>query len=611
MQYVLGLFLGSIPFILVPWESSVLFTYHPVLFIVFSLILYFGYVSVKKGVVPVSLSNSFPIILYVLILAVSSFFSLNSAQSIFGLGNSIYTLVTGCILLGIWLMVARTVLDMTMLQKTSIAYLSIATLIQMYLLVGYVFFSNSIINPFNTLVSASAYAAVTLFVSMYLYCKKIHVPLAVFSAMLSIVVLLLTNWYLLPGISMSLMVFALVSLYLYLVLGFQKSRYLLLLLFVIQVLSPLVSDVFMSRLNIRDASVQVEIGESIHVAEEVYGNSFRSMLFGTGPNTYTYVWHRYKSTELPGSVNITKYWDYDFTEAVSVVLTQVTTMGLLGLLFWLYLFVLIGSFATKSIQIKDSETLYLSVTLLALGIVLLFSSVNFGLYALFFVLTAILYAKFGDVIKVPDLGVASRYTAIIVICILLGIFVKELRVYRSVQIVDTALSELYSYTHQGLGELSYAEKQIEGALSYFDAPEYRRLLATIQLAQVDIEKELASTSFMVLKRAENVLSPSLGTSVNFRDWMLAGRVYEYQTLLGSTTSAPFTYQAYTAASLLAPTHPEPQYALALVHLYAGNTESARQSVRNVLMLKPNYNEALLLYKQLHATNTDILGNMGK
>lgn len=614
MTYILGVLIGMFPFFSIPWTSGVLYPFQSQLLISASVIILTVYLLIQRKKETINVSDYFAVLLLAFVTALSYFFSIDKVNSVSGGGISIYSMYTLCILISMWVL-SKECTDKIHVQNMLVGYVGVSSLAQIYMFFGYIFGFTWFVNPFGTLLSLSVYAGVSVLFGLYILLEKRHMPIALFGLVVSTITLMVTDWYLLPGISFSLitLVYCFVSVYLTKGSDFVKGKVVLtsfIALFILQLCSPWIADIFASqsqRFEADKSHVQVELGASVSVAEKVFGSSFVRMLFGTGPDTYTFAWHQFKPVELPGSVNITKYWDYDFSEAGSLILTQVTTLGLFGLLFWLYISFLVVVTVQKTVLSRDTQSIYLSLVSLLVLVTLWLSSVNMGMYVLFFIVFGLVYK---NVHTLPRIIVKKEYILAVLLVAQIYVCWHVVQVYKSVALIDSALVDLYSYTHQGIQELQRAEGTVSTALSYADTLEYRRLLSNLIVNQVDQGQFATTTSVELLKKAEQYLSPGIQDSVHFRDWMQMGRVYEYQTLFGATSSAARAYQAYTIASVLAPTHPEPFYALSLIHLYAGNYTEANESVKKTLLLKPNYTEALLLYKQLNATNTNILGNMG-
>lgn len=59
----------------------------------------------------------------------------------------------------------------------------------------------------------------------------------------------------------------------------------------------------------------------------------KTFILGTGPNTFTRTWGLYK----PADVNTTPFWNMDFHAGVTSIATSFITVGILGLLGWLFL----------------------------------------------------------------------------------------------------------------------------------------------------------------------------------------------------------------------------------------------------------------------------------
>lgn len=607
MLFFIGLILGLIPGIVFPAVSLV-----PAVHImhgVFLCIVAFAcvYICITQKYRVISYTNLFPILFLGTAYYVSSVFSIDTT---WGTEIIMHSGSLMLIVFSIWI-ICHVDLQKKNIDIIATGFIYSALSLYLYTCIGYAFSYQWFTNLFGSLTSFSVYSGIVICTAVYLLQYSRQVILPIVAILFSIPIILVTDWYIIFGISFSLFVAIIISIFgANNWLDMRKKIGIYIFFVVLSFFSPYISNSAFSHIQrlVPDRhNAQVELGTSVVIVEKIFDSSFVRMLFGTGPNTFLYAWHMYKPVDILDSVNNTKYWDYDFAVSGSTVLTDMANVGIFGFLFWLYIALLIAMYGRKVSNTKKPEEIYLVMILILLYTLCIFSTIEVGLYILFFVLLSVMFSKYGNIYPVfGTKNIQVTYLLIPIICCVIFFVSNEYLAYKSTNTAYSVILNMYQLNKKQTDDFVKAEKKIRKAIQYKDTFEYRRLLSILQLAQMDT----GTTTQQVLAQVEADLRPVMAKSVYFRDWLQIGKLYEYYTMSGSTTSASLVYQSYRYAALLAPTHPEPQFRIALVHLYAGNYVQAKESLKRALVLKPDYQDAILLYRQLNATNVNILGNMG-
>ena len=89
-----------------------------------------------------------------------------------------------------------------------------------------------------------------------------------------------------------------------------------------------------------------EIRPTFQVTTSITGNVIaKDPILGVGPNKFADVWGLYK----PGSINLTGFWDTQFSVASGILPTFFATNGILGIVAWLIFFVILIFMGLRSL----------------------------------------------------------------------------------------------------------------------------------------------------------------------------------------------------------------------------------------------------------------------
>ncbi len=402
----------------------------------------------------------------------------------------------------------------------------------------------------------------------------------------------------------------------------------------------------------KNETLDVRVGApaSFDVIESSYARNFKQMILGSGQGTYYTLWHKYKNTNLVDSVNSTPYWNVDFNASFSWILTLGTTGGVLRLLTWLAF--LVGVFVIWFVSCMSRNTeryIYATVTL--------YFWLYLALYTPGVVILVLSFVFLGFSIGVPqgestefntEMGRIENKGINLKIKAIQALFFGTQRQVITQRSIKNRLGEIVCIFAISVGVLlcifSFAQKyigsvhanralkiiqqnqtaidsssaEIRQAISWNPAHEYYRFLADLSLAvptRVIMSGAVFSESDIeyvgtAIKAVGEMLGPD-SDSPDYQDWIEVGKVYEVATFSNAfgTSTAPVAFRAYQNAILLAPTHPTPYYLLARVYWYAGEREKGLEVVKEALMLRPTYPEALRLYTELNATSSRSLGKI--
>ncbi|MBU3668415.1 MAG: hypothetical protein FGM57_00430 [Candidatus Taylorbacteria bacterium] len=619
-----------IPVLYIPTHSLSLVVLQKYLFLTIVATLVSGY-FVYQRFISKELKISVPLFILTLFLAssISTLLSYDVSLSFIGDAASLYTWSTMLSLVLIYLGTRIFPFNRNVYTRILTVLMGVSAILATFhvlrIFVGREFISLGIFNfvTQNTIGESSdlaVYALLSVFVSIYLARESTRwiTYLSIYALFANIILVICFNFNIVTGVPF--LYVATVGMFVF-AASMTRKRVLAALSVSIFLIASIFSNVISRQVvSLGDfefgetTSIQVSVPASFDVVKNVYGDMFGQMLLGVGPNTYPMIWARYKPVSLPDSINITEYWDYDFRESFSSVLTHVTAGGLITLLSLVLVYLYVGRIVYNAVFSEDDILVLLGSLTGILWVLQLIYTPGIA----HVVLALVFLGVTGGIVRPQkkiwfdiefDLKGVLYVSAIVFLCIS-SMYVSTRTIYAYIggMYADKALSEVEKI-HQGANpDLETAVSLLETAISKNPLDEYKRFLVDLRLYM--IENKIDVDIHTLDAEAANLIGEK-GDSVNFRNWIQFGRVQELKTMLGSTTTAPIAYTAYVAASNLAPTHPLPQYMLARVHVYAGNLSLADRELRKALLLKPNYREALSLYNEIHATSSKSSGKMGR
>lgn len=395
-----------------------------------------GQFEIRKNILNIAIG------VFVVILLLSSYFSLNKYQSFVGLsGNQSMSFIT---IIGFVLFYFIAVNNLDTIKK--IKHLLLAGLISGFL-VGFhgllqlfgkfilpsATTQSRIFNLIGTYNTFGLFCAVILTIAiaylLSLYGSKgqkikdslsqiiLSVFLWLLAALMLFNVILIDFWVIWVGLIIAMI----------LILGFAFTRaqdlntkWLMLPMII------LVASVLFQFINL-PASVQMpaEVTPSYKSSWIITKGALQEdPLLGSGPGTFIYDYAEYR----PESINNTIFWNVKFDRAISQVMTQVSTTGVLGLVSWLILFGVFAYFVvSRFMKAKTNSNWILGVGLLSSWAVLfiakfLYSSnltLDFFNWFLFAILTVFLVSQ-ADIKKIsfetsPKTGLLLSFAFIIVV----------------------------------------------------------------------------------------------------------------------------------------------------------------------------------------------------
>lgn len=367
-------------------------------------------------------------------------------------------------------------------------------------------------------------------------------------------------------------------------------------------------------------TVNIEVRPSwTTTASVVVGSLKDSPVFGTAPNTFGVDWLLHK----PVGVNESVFWNTDFTSGIGLIPTYVATTGILGILAWLFFFVIFIwcgiralFFSTNDIRAKYflTSSFLISSFLWVMCIVYVPSIVTVGLAFLF---TGIFCASLYEARLIKEKEVTFSHhpkLSFVVVLLLIALLIGAITFLYVV--VQKNLSQIYFQssvlTYQKDGDLLKAEQSIGRAIAIEGYDTYYRGISEINLIRVD---DLLKQTKLSQKEVQDGFQMYIANSIQNAQKAIAVNPSNYQNHLalaqvyGALVPKPFEIPgAYENAQVtfekalnVNPHNPTILLGLARLQVAKGDLKSARDFVNRAIAEKQNYADAHFLLAQIEVT----------
>ncbi|MDD5032510.1 MAG: tetratricopeptide repeat protein [Candidatus Pacebacteria bacterium] len=390
-------------------------------------------------------------------------------------------------------------------------------------------------------------------------------------------------------------------------------------LFLILARTTLVSDV-VSKVGLSYIEIRPSWSATLKVSEDVMSSGVKNLILGSGPNTFSYDWLKFK----PLDVNQTMFWNLNFQNSTGFIPTFAAAGGILGILSWAVFLVLFIYYGLKSVNYSmgDSGSRIVFICFLAAAYLWVFCLTYIPgpvILMMTFLVTGLFLAMFArnseNVLKkfvFADGGSIAFVSAMLVVLFLIAGVASFYLLYQKYW-------SIYSYgkgvnVFNSSGDLDEAQRLIAVATRFDSQDRYYRTLSEINLARLGVIINQALTPEEGRIQFQNNLASAIQNaqtaididSENPSNWMSLGRVYGSILPFQIPGSKDFAIDSYKKAAQKAPTDPQPFLALAQVEIDSGGSfGSARGYLASSLRLKANYTPALYLLARVAAQEGNI------
>lgn len=365
--------------------------------------------------------------------------------------------------------------------------------------------------------------------------------------------------------------------------------------------------------------IQLEVRPSwqgtFAIGEKVFAGG-STLLFGSGPNTFTREWGLFK----PPDINATDFWNADFTAGIGVIPTSFVTVGAFGALAWLTLGATLVAGTVALVRRRIFSGIGSDVRVLCCGAglyLLAFHVVHVPGPALgvltFLMLGICVFAESSDTEDGRmslSLSTDSNAGVIRMIAFAIGIgllAVTAVQVIRAV-VSDTLVGKAVA-AYSASGELEDARLLVGRALAVFSNNDRAhraaievgllqlRALATQDASDEESQSRLRDTLERTI--AHGLSAVAINDS-NYQNWLALANLYENLAGAGIPGAYENARSAYEKANQKNPTNPLPLVRLAQLNAAQGEQNVALVNLNAALGLKPNFAPALFLRSHIHA-----------
>lgn len=370
----------------------------------------------------------------------------------------------------------------------------------------------------------------------------------------------------------------------------------------------------------------VDIRPNFTTTVSLVGNAWQTdPIIGVGPNRFSNLWN----TDKPLSINGSQFWNVDFNNGFSYLLTMMAEVGILGslaLIIFLVLFLMAGVRVIFN-QNLDPRRRFIVMSLFLVSLyfwlMAFIYTVGVVVLSLTFLFTGLFIATFNvfelgskkevNLFGNPKTNFISIF--ILVVCLLFSIsgayFVWE-------KLVASAIFNKGERVLQ-TGDLPKAGELLVRASLMTKSDAYWRGVANTYSAILQNRVASLNPNAQIDANLRNELQTYIGNSIaaaesaiaidnkNYLNYFVLGNVYEILARIGVEGSVANAKANYSEARKLSPQNPGIPLMLSRISVLEGNTEEAFQNIDAALALKSNFADAYYLKSQIEVAGNNISG----
>jgi len=355
------------------------------------------------------------------------------------------------------------------------------------------------------------------------------------------------------------------------------------------------------------SQIQLSWQSTEHLALTAYAAEPGSLLFGTGPVSFSHVWNQYR----PKEVNATPFWNQDFEQGFSFLSTLTLEFGVLPLLLLIIMPLSFGSAVwLRRLRSIPAEAL-LWLGLIWYGFVVIAFSrpgSSFMLIALF-LMGMCISRTFSSSEALAGISRKEVKWVLIALFLATGVALCSFAAMRA-----HALSEY----NGGVAALQAETAQPASAEEHFTASlkksttlEAARALASVQFLQSQLlvksvsgtmTSSQASTTLHLLISAESAAETALSMDpMDLRTMIVLANVRLFRfSVTGDSEELKKCQEVSNEAARLYPAHPAALFLAAQAAAASQDYYDARSMLDSALALKPDFTEAQKLRASLPA-----------
>ncbi len=368
--------------------------------------------------------------------------------------------------------------------------------------------------------------------------------------------------------------------------------------------------------------VQVEVRPSwqgtFQVGEQSLSNP-KAFIFGVGPNTFTREWGLYKPIE----VNQTPFWNSDFNVGVAPIPTSFISLGIVGVLAWLFYIVAV-LWSAIVLWVRRGDTMLSSrVLTVSVGVVYMLafhlSSVpGTSLGLLMFLLTGLLVAMSMQAYAQErsfTVGGGNARNAVklaIAALIILTAVIASIAIVRAV-LADAMINRAV-ISYNSTQNLQKSTDLISLSLKIQPSND-RAHRSAVELGLLKLQQLIASND-KDQDAARAALQSTLEDTIkhgleavqidgrDYQNWLQLATLYSQ--LAGAKIEGAYdnARAAYVRAQQENPTSPLPLLNLGQLDALQGNYDAALENLGKAVQLKPDLASAYYLASQIYVAKSD-------
>jgi len=344
-------------------------------------------------------------------------------------------------------------------------------------------------------------------------------------------------------------------------------------------------------------------------------------ILGSGAGLFEMQWLEHK----PNAVNNTDFWNIDFRYGVGLIPSFIVTTGILGLLSWLFFFIMFIHIGFKAIFRRRESvlnhfvlvssfiaSLYLWISLIAYipsAAIIILTFIFTGIFIAAAQREGLLATKEFSMIDQPRSGFVYITILILILIGSISLAYNVVNKFVAQAYLQSAIANLNTR-----GDMASAERKITQAINLDKIDTYYRSLAEIgvlklntilrnsELSEDVILGQFRSTLSSVASNYQRAIEYDPNNYNTYRDF---GNLYYSMIPFGITGAYDQSLVMLNLARELNPKNPGLALQLARLEVANGNNERALELIEEALTLKGNYTDAIFLLSQIQVAEGNI------
>ncbi len=343
---------------------------------------------------------------------------------------------------------------------------------------------------------------------------------------------------------------------------------------------------------------------------------------GTGPNTFLIDWALWQPKQIAQSI----FWNVDFNNGFSSILTFVVTTGILGLIAWLLFLLTFFVRGVKSLSkvLINPLSNYFTITTLMISVYswisLLVFTPNVIMFIMAFTSSGMLLGilVYNQIVPVKNFSFLNdprnSFFSILGLMVLMILTLSTTYLYAEKFASIIYFSKGSVVSSNTIESFSRSEKMLSNALLLDQNDIYYRALSQVYMGEISLlindktisPDNLKSNIQNLVNLAEQSAMSAVSKNPNqYINYMNMGGVYASLVSLSVKNGYENAVSSYNKAQELAPNNPSIPLARATLEIANKNNGEARNFIDQALLLKNNYTDAVFLLAQIETNEGNL------